>query len=190
MGWGISIDQDADGRVYCSDANFETNAYDYQGFPPSSYDFIYEQVEGCHREIDMARDEMGVSAAAEQCYDAFNGAKRAWRGLGEDERTRIHREYVSDLKKQIRECKVDRKRQKEKIDQITFFESKSGPKLDKLNAEIAALEARLEAKRTEYKKHHEPLAILESELAIINEPARRKRELQKRLDLEEAEWEA
>jgi chromosome segregation ATPase len=188
MGWGISIDQDEDGFVYCEDANFETDAGDYHGYPPSSYDFIYEHVERCRGEIDGARDEMGIDEAHVQCREAFVGAKQAWRRLAPDERNKIHEEYVKDLKKQIRECRVDRKRQKEKMDQILFYEKRFGPDLSKLDREIADLEARLEAKRQEYKKVREPLTILESELSVINEPIRAKELLQKRLEMEEEFW--
>lgn len=190
MGWGISIGQNEDGHVYCSDANFETDAYDYQGFPPSSYDFIYEKVEENHREIDWARDEMGVDAANIQCREAFANAKAAWRHMDEDEKNAIHAEYVKDLKRQIRECKVDRVRQKEKLDQITFFEKKFGPELDKLNKEIEDLKAKLDEKRAVYKEKREPLAILEGELALITEPARTKKDLQKRLELENDVWDS
>lgn len=188
MGWGISIDQDEDGYTQCSDANFETNAYDYQGYPPSSYDFIYEKVGEARSEVDWLRDEMGADAAHERCLEAFRGAKCAWDHMDEDEKNTIHREYVRDLKKQVRECKVDRVRQKEKLDQITFFEKQFGPELSKLDEEIAELEERLREKREAYKEKREPLAILEEELALIMAPARLKKELQKRLELEEAEW--
>lgn len=188
MGWGISINQDEDGFVYCEDANFETGPDDYHGFPPSSYDFIYEHVESHHSEIDWARDEMGIDAANIQCREAFAEAKGAWLNLDDEEKATIHNEYVKDLKKQIRECRVDRKSQKEKIDKITFFEKRFGSELAKLDREIVNLESRLDIKRGEYKKLREPLTLLESELRVINEPMRIKEDLQKRLEMEEETW--
>lgn len=190
MGWGLSFDQDCEGFVQCRDANFETDESDYQGYPPSSYDFIYEQVEKARSEVDWLRDEMGADAAHERCLEAFRGAKDAWDYMSEDEKTKIHKEYVKDLKKQIRECKVDRVRQKEKVAQISFFEKSFGPELDVLDREIKELEARLEEKRAAYKEKREPLTILEGELAIITEPERTKKELQRRLELEENNFNA
>lgn len=188
MGWGINIDKDQDGFVYCQDASFETDADDYHGYPPSSYDYIYEQVEEAHSEIDWLRDEMGVDSARARCFEAFADAKSAWDHMDDEEKEKIHKEYVKDLKKQIRECRVDRVRQKEKQDQITFFEKKFGPEVAKLEREISELEARLAEKRAAYKATREPLTILEGELDLILEPERKKKQLQKRLALEEETW--
>lgn len=190
MGWGISIDQDENGFVSCGDADFETGPEDYEGYPPCSYDMIYEGVESQRREIDMARDEIGLEAARAQAWEAFGSAKGRWDNLHEDAKLNIHNEYAKDLKKQIRECKVDRKREKDKRDQITFFEKRFGQELDKLGKDIAELEAKLEERRAAYKKVREPLEILEGELAVITAPTRWKKELQKRLELEDEAWDA
>ena len=75
MGWGISIDQDADGYVFCTDADFKTDECDYDGFPPHSYKMIADGVEDEHSTIDWTRDEIGLDAANTACYRAFEVAK-------------------------------------------------------------------------------------------------------------------
>lgn len=178
MGWGISISQDENGFVYCDDANFTTGPEDYDECPPCSYDMIYEGVEDCHRDIDMARDEIGVHAACDQCYDAFQSAKRSWTHLGADEQWKIHSKWMAEKRKEIKECVVDNVRKKEKQEQIKFFKTRSGRVLEKLEADIEKLEAELAKKRKELEDTRKPLSILEEELAVITGPARIKKELQ------------
>lgn len=178
MGWGISIDQDCDGYVYCADANFETGPADYEGYPPHSYPVIYEGVEAYHSEIDYARDEMGLDEACSQCHEAFARAKRSYRNLSTDEKMQLHKDLMKELKDELKGCVVDKTRKKEKEDQIKFFKKEWKNKLEKLEADIAHLEKQLEQKRKEYTDLRQPLIILEGELARIMEPENRKKEIQ------------
>lgn len=187
MGWGLSIDQDGDGYVYCSEADFETGPDDYDGYPPHSYPIIYEGVEEHHSEIDFARDEMGLDAARAQCWEAFDDAKGAYRRLSDDEKMRLHTEFVKELKADLKVCVVDKVRKKEKEDQIKFFKKQWSNDLEKLEADIAHIEKQLAQKRKKYDEKRQPLTILEDELKTIMAPAERKKEIQKLIDLEK-EW--
>ena len=102
MGWGICIERDEDGFVYCSDADFETHEGDYKGYPPCSYDIIYEGVESRRREIDMARDEVGIDAAREQCWEAFEYAKRRWDCLDDEDQWKVHGEWMAQKRAKLR----------------------------------------------------------------------------------------
>ena len=187
MGWGLSIDQDGDGYVYCSEADFETGPEDYDGYPPHSYPIIHEGVEEHHSEIDFARDEMGLDAARAQCWEAFADAKSAYRRLSDDEKMRLHTELMKELKADMKVCVVDKVRKKEKEDQIKFFKKQWSNDLEKLEADIAHIEKQLAQKRKEYEEKRQPLTILEDELKTIMAPAERKKEIQKLIDLEK-EW--
>jgi predicted nuclease with TOPRIM domain len=187
MGWGISIDQDENGYVYCHAADFETGPEDYEGYPPHSFPIIYEGVEGHHRDIDFARDEMGIDEARAQCYEAFADAKRSYRRLSIDEKMKLHNEYVKELKEELKGCVVDKTRKKEKEDQIKFFKNEWKNKLEKLEADIAHLEKQLQERRKEYAAARKPLDILEEELRIIMAPAELKKEIQELINREK-EW--
>ena len=112
MGWGISIDQDENGFVYCHDADFETGPEDYDGCPPCSYDTIYEGVEAYHSEIDWARDEQGLDAARAQAWEAFAEAKGQWRRTSAEEQWKIHGEWMAQKRAEIKalEERLARKR--------------------------------------------------------------------------------
>mgnify|MGYP006268810851 CR=1 FL=1 len=189
MGWGLSIDQSAEGHVFCSEADFKTGPDDYEGYPPHSFQTIAEGVESFHSEIDFARDEMGLDAARAQCWEAFADAKRMYRRLSDEEKLELHRSYVKDLRDELKTCVVDRKRQKDKEALIEFFNVQYGPALGKLEADIARLENELAKKRKEYNEKREPLTALESELAAITAPALRKKEIQA-LIKQETDWSA
>jgi len=183
MGWGISIDQDDNGFVYCHDADFETGPEDYGGYPPCSYDMIYEGVEEHRREIDGARDEIGVDAAREQAWEAFVYAKRRWDRLDDEEQWKIHGEWMAQKRAEIKECVVDKEARKAKNKEIAAFNH--GPVV-KLEDEIMMLEAQLIRKRTEHSELRAPLAKLEAEYAEITQPDRTKKDLQELVDLEKA----
>ena len=187
MGWGISIDQDKNGYVFCSEADFETGPEDYEGFPPHSYKTIADGVEEEHSSIDWTRDEVGLDAARAACREAFEGAKCYYEGLDDDEKWNMHTEYVKELKSEMKLCVVDKVRQKEKEAQIAFFKTQYGPELCTLSNEIAQLAAQLESKKKQYEKVKAPLDVLENELAVIVKPAVRKKELQT-LIKRETEW--
>jgi len=183
MGWGISIDQDENGFVRCGDADFETGPEDYEGYPPCSYDMIYEGVESRRRDIDMARDEIGVDAAREQAWEAFAYAKGDWGSLDEDEQWKIHGEWMAQKRAEIKACVVDKEARKAKNKEMAAF---NHAPVVKLEDEIKALEERLAKKRLEHAELRAPLTKLEAEYAQITQPDRDKKELQELVDLEKA----
>jgi hypothetical protein len=178
MGWGITICQNEDGFLMCEDAGFETSASDYDGYPPSSYDFIAEHFEQFHSEIDMARDEMGLNAARQECWEAFENAQKTYHRLTEEEKIRMHRSYINELSAELKTCIVDSKRKNDKEAQIDFVKIRYGPAIGKLEADIAWLESELAKKRRQLAERRAPLDLLENELACIVQPAERKKELQ------------
>ena len=184
MGWGISIDQDENGFVRCGDADFETGPEDYGGYPPCSYDMIYEGMEVYRGEIDMARDEGSVYAANEQCWEAFGYTKRRWDRLDEEAQWNIHCEWMAQKRAEIKECVVDKEARKAKNEELEAFDHSP---VVKLEDEIKALEERLARKRTEHAKLRAPLTKLEAEYAEITQPDRDKKALQAIVDLEK-EW--
>ncbi len=184
MGWGISIDQDENGFVYCHDADFETGPEDYEDCPPCSYDAIYEGVEDHHSEIDWARDEQGLDAARAQAWEAFAEAKGRWNRLSDQEQWKIHGEWMATKRAEIKECVVDKEARKAKNKEMKEFDH--GPVV-KLEKEIKALEAQLARKRAEHAKLREPLTKLEAEYARITQPDRDKKALQELVD-KEKEW--
>ena len=187
MGWGLSIGQSADGYVFCTEADFETEPEHYEGYPPHSFQTIYENMEAYHSEIDFARDEMGIDAARAQAWEAFDNAKAEYRRLSDDKKMELHSNFVSDLKSEMKGCVVDRKRQKDKEAQITFFKNEYGSVLGGLESDIARLEKELAEKRAEYDAKRRPLTVLEHELDAILAPGERKKEIQKTLK-QETEW--
>ena len=184
MGWGISINQDENGYVYCHDADFETGPEDYDGCPPCSYDTIYEGVEEHHREIDWARDEQGLDSARAQAWEAFAEAKGRWDCLTDEEQWKIHGEWMAQKRAEIKACVVDKEARKAKNKEIAAFNH--GPVV-KLEDEIKALETQLARKRAEHTELRAPLTKLEEEYAEITQPDRDKRALQELVELEK-EW--
>lgn len=184
MGWGISIDQDENGFVYCHDADFETGPDEYEGYPPCSYDMIYEGVEAHRSEIDWARDEQGVDSARSQAWEAFADAKGRWDDLSDEAQWKIHGEWMAQKRAEIKACVVDKEARKAKNKEIAAFDH--GPVV-KLEDEIKALEAQLARKRMQHAELRAPLTKLEAEYAAITQPDRFKKELQELVDLEK-EW--
>lgn len=184
MGWGISIDQDENGFVYCHDANFETGPEDYEGYPPCSYDMIYEGVEAHHSEIDWARDEQGVDSARTQAWEAFEYAKGRWDRLDEAEQWRIHGEWMATKRAEIKACVVDKEARKAKNKEMREFDHRP---VVELEDEIKDLEKKLSEKRAEHTKLRAPLTKLEAEYADITRPDQTKKELQELVD-QEKEW--
>lgn len=108
MGWGISIGQDDNGHVYCSDANWDTFSDDYDDCPPSSYEFIRDYMDcNHHGEIDMARDEGSAELAYDECCSAFQCAKDAYLDLDDEEREEMHENWVKKTKNEIENIFVD-----------------------------------------------------------------------------------
>jgi hypothetical protein len=183
MGWGISIDQDENGFVCCGDADFETGPEDYEGYPPCSYNMIYEGVEARRRHIDMARDDIGVDAAREQAWEAFVYAKSDWNSLNDEAQWKIHGEWMAEKRAEIKECVVDKEARKAKNKELKAFDHAP---VVKLEDEIKALEAQLILKRAEHAELRAPLMKLEDEYADITQPDRDKQALQELVDLEKA----
>ena len=113
MGWGISIDVDEDGHVYCSDANWDTTSQDYVTpgdcvYPPSSREFIRDYMDSqYHDVIDMARDEGSAELACEECRSAFESAKYSYDDLDEEEQTRLHSEWLEQAQRELKGIVVD-----------------------------------------------------------------------------------
>lgn len=108
MGWGISISQDDDGHVYCSDANWDTFSEDYDECPPSSYEFIRDYIDYNHRsEIDMARDEGSAELAHTECCSAFQCAKDAYLDLDEEERQDMSDLWIKKTNDELSKIVVD-----------------------------------------------------------------------------------
>jgi hypothetical protein len=112
MGWGISIDVDDNGHVFCSDADWETYSQDYEEddtvYPPSSREFLRDYMDSHHHgEIDMARDEGSAELAHEECVSAFLDAKYAYDGLTDLERTDMHMEWLAKTREELSKIVVD-----------------------------------------------------------------------------------
>ena len=112
MGWGISISQDDNGYVFCSDANWDTFSDDYKDceyvYPPSSYEFICEYMDAnYHGEIDMARDEGSAELAHEECCSAFQSSKYAYDDLSEEEKQQMHEEWLAKTREELSKIVVD-----------------------------------------------------------------------------------
>jgi hypothetical protein len=144
---------------------------------------IYEVVEERRREIDGARDEIGVDAAREQAWEAFGYAKRRWDDLSDEAQWKIHGEWMAQKRTEIKECVVDKEARKAKNKEIVAFNH--GPVV-KLEDEIKMLEAQLIRKRREHAELRAPLTKLEAEYADITQPDRDKKALQEIVDLEKA----
>lgn len=165
MGWGISIDQDDNGHVYCDDANWETCSNDYEGddgpYPPSSYEFLRDYMDdNYHGEIDSARDNGDVDMAHEECCSAFSCAKSAYDELSDAERTVMHTEWLAVTKEEMSKIVVD--------EEAT---TTAREKIQSLNAQLH--EIQLELQRQKY----------------ILKPAQRKASLEKQLAKELECWE-
>ena len=172
MGWGISISQDEKGHVYCNDADFETDDTDYDGFPPSSYDYICNYMDHHHHsEIDMARDEGSVHLANEACRDAFQSAKYAYEYLDEEEKMRMHEKWLEQTKEDIKNCVVDKLAKKKIKVEIEEYKKGNSDKITKLEEKIKTLEESLELLKS-------PLQILVDKLYIIQQPAETKHQLE------------
>jgi hypothetical protein len=144
---------------------------------------IYEGVEAHRREIDGARDEIGVDAAREQAWEAFGYAKRSWDRLDDGEQWKIHGEWMAQKRAEIKECVVDKEARKAKNKEIAAF---NHAPVVKLEDEIKMLEAQLIRKRTEHAELRTPLTKLEAEYIEITQPDRDKQALQELVDLEKA----
>ena len=126
MGWGISIDQDDNGHVYCSDANWETNSNDYDNedalYTPSSYEFLRDYMDdNYHHDIDSARDNGSESLAHEECCSAFSCAKSAYDELSDAERLAMHTEWLASTREKVSKIVVDEdatKAAREKIKEL------------------------------------------------------------------------
>lgn len=137
MGWGISIDVDEDGHVNCGDANWETFSEDYEdedgSYPPSSRQFLCDYMDSNHHgEIDMARDEGSAELAHEECCSAFGCAKSAYIDLEDEERKKMHDEWIVEAREKLSKIVVD--------EEAT---AKARARIDELNKQIDELKKEL-----------------------------------------------
>jgi hypothetical protein len=178
MGWGICIDQDENGYVQCNDAGFETYEEDYDGFPPSSYDFICNYMDrNYHSEIDMARDEGSAELAHEYCSDAFNSSKRAYSNLGEEKQLKMHRDWVEKTRREIDSCVVDTEAETLTLKDIEDYKKEYSLKIEELEQILKELEQELSNLKT-------PLSKLQIKLYDIQKPATTKAQLEEFLEKE------
>jgi predicted nucleic acid-binding Zn-ribbon protein len=164
MGWGISINQDENGFVYCEDANFETGEYDYKEYPPSSYNYIYEMVENEHSTIDYARDEFGADAACEACQEAFTGAKYSYDDLTEKEQIDMHDEWFKNTRDDIAKCVFDEDKEKALCHEIDEWNTKNREEMENL--------------KRKYDELHSAISTLEKSLEQVRKPKKRKATLE------------
>ena len=172
MGWGINITQDEKGHVYCNDAKFETDDRDYDGYPPSSYDYICNYMDRhYHSEIDMARDEGSVELANECCRDAFESSKLAYEYLDEEEKMRMHEKWLEQTKEEITTCVVDELAERNTIMEIEEYKKGNSDRITELEVKIKELEEGLKFLK-------QPLQVLVDKLYIIQQPAEMKGQLE------------
>jgi len=187
MGWGLSIRQDGDGYVYCEEADFYTGPEDYEGLPPSSYEFIADGVESYHDMIDMARDEQGEDAAREECMDAFNATKGEWEiGVSDKEKREIHEVWLEEKLKALDSaiCIVDHAKKTATEEKIDEFLKEHKEEMDRLKGEITALEKLLADKISMYESKRQPLQRLERDLEQILVPQKTRQKLLELIDEE------
>ena len=187
MGWGLSIQQDEDGIVYCDDAGFYPDKEEYEGCPPSSYEFIADGVESYHEMIDMARDEQGEEAACSECYEAFNSAKYEWKvGVSEREKQEIHTVWLENKLKELDSaiCVVDQTKKAALEENIDSYLKEHKAELEQLKLEIAAIERVLADKIAIYEAKRQPLQRLESELDTVLVPDKTRQRILKLVDEE------
>ena len=150
MGWGISIDQDENGCVYCEDADFQTGIEDYgDECPPSSYDFIYEKVEDDHGTIDSARNHSGIDMANEECHGAFNCAKSCYEDLEDDEKLDMHDLWIENTRGELAKCVFDETKEAEVLKSIEDWNAANRETLNEL--ERKCMELNQQIKKLEFK---------------------------------------
>ena len=178
MGWGISIDQDVNGHVYCNDANFETTEDDYEGYPPSSYEFICKYMDRYHHsEIDMARDEGSAELAHEYCRDAFNSAQSAYDHLDAKKQQQMHDVWVKKTRDEIEGCVVDTEAETLTLKDIEEYKKEYSQKIEDLEKKLKDLEQELYSLKA-------PLTMLQIKLGDIQRPASTKARLEEFLEKE------
>jgi hypothetical protein len=191
MGWGLCIRQDEHGFVQIPDADFFTDIDDYEGIPPHKYDMIYKCMDEDHRrEIDMARDEIGLDFARETAKEAFDSAR--YSDYEDDKQMwKLHRKKMKELQEQMKTYnaailanKPLVEKTKAEIDSFLIANEATQTKLEK---EIDDLKAALQAKEEEYEELMKPLMVLEGTLEEYKAPDKSKRKLQKILNAEK-EW--
>lgn len=174
MGWGISIDQDENGCVYCEDADFATGIDDYgDECPPSSYDYIYEMVEDEHGLIDSYRDNSGVDMANEACHDAFRSAKNSYESMDDEDKVEMHYTWVKNTKSELASCVFDPEK-----------EARVLASIEEWNAKNSATMQELESK---WKELQNQIRHLETTLTDVRRPKLRKQELENLLKIED-DW--
>ena len=193
MGWGLCIRQDEHGFVQIPDADFFTDASDYEGIPPHAYDLIYKCIDEDHRrEIDMARDEIGLDFARETAKEAFDCAKHV--DYEDDKHMwKLHHTKMKELQEQMKTYTAAIKTNKPLVEKakadIDSFLITNEATQTKLEKEIDDLKAALQAKEDKYEELMQPLMALQDTLEEYKAPEKSKRKLQKILN-DEKEWAA
>jgi chromosome segregation ATPase len=180
MGWGLSIGLDADGYVVCSECDFETTADDYVDVPMSAREFIRDAMDrNHHSEIDMARDEIGLDAGREACREAFEDAKGDYEGLEDEEKMKMHEEYIAELKEELDATEPsDPKKTKRLRDEMDAEDVKIATTKAKLEEDIARLQYQLKDKESALQTLLSTRNALQAELNSEREPDRKRLRLQ------------
>ena len=190
MGWGLCIHQDEDGFVQIPDADFFTDASDYEGIPPHAYDLIYERMEEHRRDIDMARDEGTLELARETAMDAFECAK-SFDYEDDRHKWRLHHRKMKELQEAVAVQTQLLNKNKPLIEEIketiNLYDMENADVIKKLKSEIDELEKLYNAKNDELQKILNPVVELEEKMTKLSLPKETKRKLQK-IMLSEKEW--
>jgi len=190
MGWGLCIHQDEDGFVQIPDADFFTDASDYEGIPPHAYDLIYERMEEHRRDIDMARDEGTLELARETAMDAFECAK-SFDYEDDRHKWRLHHRKMKELQEAVAVQTQLLNKNKPLIEEIketiNLYDMENADVIKKLESEIYELEKLYNAKNDELQKILNPVVELEEKMTKLSLPKETKRKLQK-IMLSEKEW--
>jgi hypothetical protein len=186
MGWGLRIDLDADGHVVCSECDFETTSDDYVDIPMSAREFIRDCMDrNHHREIDMARDEIGLDAGRAACQEAFEDAKLDYENLEDEEKLQMHEDYIAELKEELDATEPsDPTKTKRLREEINDEDAKTADTKAKLEEDIARLHQELKDKQSALQTLLSTRDALEAELNTECEPDRKRVRLQKIMDEE------
>ena len=190
MGWGLCIHQDEEGFVQIPDADFFTDASDYEGIPPHAYDLIYERMEEHRRDIDMARDEGTLELARETAADAFDCAK-SFDYEDDRHKWRLHHKKMTELQEAVAVQTLLINKNKPLIEEvkeaINLYDMENADVIKKLENEIDELERMYNTKNDELEKILKPVVELEEKMAKLSIPKEAKRKIQK-IMLAEKEW--
>lgn len=184
MGWGLTIGLDDEGHVVCAECDFETTSDDYIDIPMSAREFIKRQMDrNHHSDIDMARDEIGLDAGREACREAFDDAKLDYESLDEEQKLKMHNQYMAQLKDKLDATKPsDPKTTKRLRDEMDAEDVKIATNKTKLEEDIARLQHQLADKQSALQTLLSKRDALEAELSSEREPDRKRLRLQRMMN--------